>query len=252
MGPIASFETLRIDIGTSGRRNISWFPHIGDSRKRDSVSKTAATRKAHVDFVLIWIGGYGKQRTKLGLITKVDPGDGPAFFVGTMTELIEKMYAIALPVVQELDYDLVTLTFQQERSGWVLRLMVEQPGSDPFIGSGVDHAICSRISRRLGELLEGEDIVGHPFVLEVSSPGIERPLVTERDYQRFLGRRASLRLNAPMNEKKKYKGTLLACADGFLRIRNDTDEKEVEIPMNRISSANLIFDRMPSKKTGER
>lgn len=164
-----------------------------------------------------------------------------------------QLLRLAEPVVRRYDCEIVQLTFVREKPGWVLRLLVEKSGSDPFVGSGIDHHICSGISRELGELLEGDDVVDKHFTLEVSSPGIERPLTCLDDFRRFTGRRVKLKSNDTVDGKKKFIGSIEEVRDGFVFLKTDAGRKLVQIEHSQIAKANLVFDiRMLEKKLGER
>jgi ribosome maturation factor RimP len=188
------------------------------------------------------------------LSRKVDPAAGAAFFIiwDKMTDATQ-LLLLAKPVVGRYDCEIVQLTFAREKPGWVLRLLVEKKDSDPFVGSGIDHGICSGISRELGELLEGDEVIDRHFVLEVSSPGIERPLTCLEDYRRFCGRRVKLRTSDAVDGKKKFIGKLEDVRDDVVFLKTDAGKKMVGIDYNLIARANLVFDiNMLEKRSGER
>lgn len=190
---------------------------------------------------------------EIGFNTKVDPWTGPAFFiVKSMTDTVQLQNA-ALPIVKRHGCDLVTLTFIREKPGWVLRLMVEKSGSDPAVGSGVDLQLCSSISRELGELIETQNLIDKAFVLEVSSPGIERPLTCEADFVRFANRVAKIKTRQAVDGKKKFQGKLLGADSSMVRVELNGGKKVVEIPHDLIAKANLVFDpSMLKTKSGEK
>ena len=185
----------------------------------------------------------------------MDPAAGAAFFIiwDKMTDTAQ-LLRLARPVVDRYDCEIVQLTFVREKPGWVLRLLVEKSGSDPFVSSGIDHGICSGISREFGELLEGDEVIDKHFVLEVSSPGIERPLTCLDDYRRFSGRRISLKTSEAVNGKKKFTGVIEDVKENVIFLKTDAGKKKsVEIDYNLIARANLVFDiKMLEKRSGER
>jgi len=197
--------------------------------------------------------GHGKKPAKLGLITKVDPGERTRLFCCPEKKLDHtELVALAEPIVRSFGCDIVLLTFQRGKDGHLLRLFVEKEGSDPFVGSGVDHAVCAGISHRLGDLLETNEDVP-PFLLEVSSPGIERPLVKPADYVRFAGRRVRIRTKEAVAGQKNHQGVLLGVQDELVRVELETGGITVDIPMASIGKANLIFDmNVPKRKSGEK
>jgi ribosome maturation factor RimP len=148
---------------------------------------------------------------------------------------------IVFPVLDRYECDLVLSTFRPERSGLVLRLFIERRGSDPDKGSGVDLKLCSLISRDLSTVLDVEDAVDKPYILEVSSPGIERPLVRKEDFERFAGRQIKLKTVRTVEGRRKFKGLLKGCSNGSAILSNG-DGKTVEIPLKIIEKANLVYE----------
>ncbi|MBN2528373.1 MAG: ribosome maturation factor RimP [Deltaproteobacteria bacterium] len=170
-----------------------------------------------------------------------------------MTDTAQLLF-LAEPVVRRYDCEIVQLTFVREKPGWVLRLLVEKSGSDPFVSSGIDHEICSGISREFGELLEVGEVIDKHFVLEVSSPGIERPLTCLDDFRRFLSRRVKLKTRDAIDGKNKFTGTIQEVRHEVVFLKTDAGKKTVvEINYDLITRANLVFDiRMLEKRSGER
>lgn len=171
----------------------------------------------------------------------MDPFFGPAFFIGKMAE-IDNVQQIAQRIAGEHGYSLVLASFVREQPGWVLRVLVEKIGSDPMTGSGVDHAVCARISHQLGDLIEAENLIDKAFVLEVSSPGIERPLVTPADYERFKGREARFKLRDAVDNRRKVQGVILDANAERVRIESGKSKTVVELPFAIIQKANLVFN----------
>ena len=158
-----------------------------------------------------------------------------------MTSL-EQIEAVAKPVLERHTCELVLATYRRERVGWVLRLLVEKRGADPDQGSGVDHALCRSISRDLGTALDAGDVVDRAYVLEVSSPGIERPLTRLDDYERFSGRRARLKTRRAIDGRRKFKGVLHGVAAGAIQLRTD-DGELVSLDPELVEKANLVFEQ---------
>lgn len=166
---------------------------------------------------------------------------------------------VAMPVVVAHGCELVDLEWRREPVGWVLRLFVENQGHDPrkTIG-GVTLETCARISRDLGTALEVDELISHAYHLEVSSPGLERPLVKAADYVRFVGLRAKVQLGVPLDAipiRKVFRGEILGTSsaegDVLVQLRED-DLGEVALPLARIAKANLLADAYrPSPKPGK-
>ncbi|MBI5694682.1 MAG: ribosome maturation factor RimP [Nitrospirae bacterium] len=138
-----------------------------------------------------------------------------------------------MPVLDEMGYELVDLKFVFEGSRWYLRFFIDKEG-------GVGISDCERVSREVGTLLEVEDVIPSAFVLEVSSPGLDRPLFRPADFVRFDGRLAKVRTKKPLEGQKVFTGRLSAADDkGFtitteggkaLRIEHaDVDKARLEV-----------------------
>ena len=145
--------------------------------------------------------------------------------------------------VEGLGFELVELERTGSRNRPVLRVRVDRPDSEPGQGVGLDD--CARISRALEEYLDAlETLPGH-YVLEVSSPGVERPLVRRRDFERFEGREVALRGYGPLVEgSRRVEGELLGVTDGpegeVIRLRIE-DGEEIEVQGDKIARAHLVF-----------
>jgi ribosome maturation factor RimP len=101
---------------------------------------------------------------------------------------IEKIaQEIALPIVEELDYELVDLEYKKEGPHWCLKLYIDKPG-------GITLDDCQEVSQRVGDMLDIKDPIPHNYFLEVSSVGLDRPLKKEEDFVRFKGRKVDLKL----------------------------------------------------------
>ncbi len=127
--------------------------------------------------------------------------------------------------------ELVHVEYQREATGWVLRIYIDQPG-------GVTLEDCARISRQLGDFLDiGLENIG-PYHFEVSSPGSDRPLGKEQDYERFKGNNTRIRTSRPLDGQKNFTGILLGLTDGIVTLL--VGEKTVAIPYGEILRARLI------------
>ena len=151
------------------------------------------------------------------------------------------------PIVRAHGAELVDIEFKPERGGWVLRLLVERQGASERLLSTRDAAInlelCSGISRDLSPALDVADLIGHPYNLEVGSPGVERPLKTERDYVRFTGARAKLKLVEPLDPVSRQSvliGTLGGVSEG--RVHVVEGSRTHEVPLANVERARLVFE----------
>lgn len=122
-------------------------------------------------------------------------------------ELRDRLWPIVEPVVEEEGLELVEVEFVRQGGSWVLRIYMDKPG-------GVGLGDCERVSRRLSPVLDVEDLIPHRYVLEVSSPGIPRPLRLARDFDRFSGRRARIELAVPTGGRSRFAGELAGVSGG--------------------------------------
>lgn len=149
--------------------------------------------------------------------------------------------AVVSPVLDRYACDLVLGTFGREHEGLILRLLIERKNTDHDSGSGVDHKLCSSISRDIGSVLEVEDTITKAFTLEVSSPGIERPLVKPEDFERFSGRRMTAKLREAIDSRYRFTGELMGLHEGSVVVKLERD-REVSIPLDKIKKAHLVYD----------
>jgi ribosome maturation factor RimP len=116
----------------------------------------------------------------------------------------------------------------------IVRIFIDQPG-------GVSLDDCERFSKRFSVALDVEDWIESSYVLEVSSPGLDRPLVKERDFERFSGRNVKVRLRALLEGQRNYRGKLLGISDGRIGLEI-TPGRQVEIALKDIEKANLVSE----------
>jgi ribosome maturation factor RimP len=155
----------------------------------------------------------------------------------SLTEVLEER-------TEALGFELVELERAGNRQRPVFRLRVDRPDSVPGESSvGVDD--CARISRALEEYLDAQETVPGNYVLEVSSPGVERPLVRRRDFERFAGQEVALKGYGPLADRgRRLEGELLGIDDGpegeRIRLRLETGE-EIEVARSDVARAHLVF-----------
>ena len=148
-----------------------------------------------------------------------------------MTELLRKIEDIVTPTVTGMGFELVRVAMS--RGGGTLQIMIE-----PADGRPMDVEDCATLSRALSAVLDVEDPLPGAYTLEVSSPGIDRPLTREKDYVRWSGHLARLETMQPVEGRRRFKGTLLGFENGTVRVRLD-DGKEANVPLAEISRAKL-------------
>jgi ribosome maturation factor RimP len=108
----------------------------------------------------------------------------------------------------------------------------------------VSHADCQRVSQQLSVILDVEELIEGPgYILEISSPGLDRALKTPRDFERFAGRLAKISTTEPIGEAKFFEGRLAGFADGKVRMElKGREAKAVEVPLDMIRKANLVVE----------
>ena len=147
------------------------------------------------------------------------------------TARIETLIA---PSLEAMGYRLVRVAVTGGRSTQVLQVMAERMDERPM---GVDD--CTEVTHTVSALLDVADPIEHTYLLEVSSPGIDRPLVRREDYERFQGHEAKLELTAPIEGRRRFRGKLLGVeAD---RVRLNLGAEVVEVPLARIQRAKLVL-----------
>jgi len=147
----------------------------------------------------------------------------------------DKIATIAAPVIADHGYELVCVKIVGENGSQNVRIMAEDPKTKRL---GVDD--CTKISKAVSAVLDVEDPIDGAYRLEVSSPGIDRPLVKESDFEDYTGYEAKLETNTPTETgQKKFKGRLKGIKNNMILI--DTDQGEVEIPFGSLSKAKLVL-----------
>ena len=142
------------------------------------------------------------------------------------------------PTIEALGFEVVRVRVSGTKNGR-LQVMVEPDTDGPRAGQPMIVDDCAEISRALSALLDVEDPIDGPYELEVSSPGIDRPLTRPKDFVRFAGHEARVELNAPHDGRKRFQGTILDADEANVRIQ--CDEGEFELPFNGIHRAKLLM-----------
>jgi ribosome maturation factor RimP len=150
------------------------------------------------------------------------------------TEALDKIRALAETLLQEEKLELADLEFLREGRGWVLRLFIDKVG-------GVTLDDCASFSREFGDQLEVEDLVPFRYTLEVSSPGLDRPLKKDQDFLRQMGNQIQVVTRSPWEGRSFFKGKLLdyQVSGNFTLAEKN---KVWEIPVSLIAKARLVFE----------
>ena len=124
----------------------------------------------------------------------------------------------------------------------LLRVYIDRlPGPQNPEGLGVTHKDCERVSEQLSVILDVEDLIPGPsYVLEVSSPGLDRKLIKPGDYERFVGRLAKVWVTEPIENQNYFEGRLAGYADGMVKL--NVRDGELAVPFSGIKKANLVVE----------
>ncbi|HUL21824.1 MAG TPA: ribosome maturation factor RimP [Thermodesulfobacteriota bacterium] len=154
-----------------------------------------------------------------------------------MTErnvIVDRVRAIILPIVLSEGMEVVDIEYRRESGGWVLRVILDKQG-------GVTLDDCTRVSQEVGRNLDVEDTIPTSYTLEVSSPGLNRPLRTERDFTKYLHRLVKVKTVDPIENRRQFKGKLLAVSENGLEIQ--VDGRIFQIAFSNVAKANLEADQ---------
>ncbi len=140
------------------------------------------------------------------------------------------------PVVNGLGFDLIEIEHYPNPKHGVLRLYIDKFDASDAVGVVVSD--CSAVSRQISALIDVEDPINGHFNLEVSSPGMDRPLRRLKDFQRFVGSLVTLKTVMPLEGQRNFKGRLLEATEEVVVI--ETDEEEISLPMSAIEKARIV------------
>jgi ribosome maturation factor RimP len=153
-------------------------------------------------------------------------------------DVVEQVRTIATRVAATLGLDIFDVQFRREASGMVLRVQLDRPGPAATAEDSVSVEDCAAVSRDLSAVLDVEDVVPTAYTLEVSSPGLDRPLRHAEDFRRFAGRRAKVVMRPAVEGQTFFKGRLEGVAGEDVLIVTD-DGRQHQVPLSVITRANL-------------
>ena len=158
-------------------------------------------------------------------------------------DVVSRAEALVEPLVRAEGFELVELEYVREPSGWVLRLFIDRPGRDPSSKQGaIGLEECAQVSHAVETALEVEDLVPHAYSLEVSSPGINRPLRRPEHFAKVVGRRVKVKTYGPVGEppRKSFTGTLIQSGASDITVQVEGGGA-FHIPFREIAKATLDF-----------
>ena len=159
-------------------------------------------------------------------------------------DIISRVEAIASRVAASYGLDIFEVQFRREASGMVLRVRIDRPGSRASADDSVTVDECAKVSRDLSAIFDVDDVIPTAYTLEVSSPGLDRPLRRAEDYQRFAGRRVKLVMREKVDGQGYFKGQLGGIEDGPVKVVviEGEDGRTHRVPLDVITRANLEVD----------
>ena len=166
----------------------------------------------------------------------------PAFFLKavlqrrqeTMSREIEdRVRGIVDSILSNEGMELVEIEYRRESKGWVLRLYIDKAG-------GITLDDCTHISQEVGRSLDVEDFIAIPYTLEVSSPGLTRPLKKEKDFMKYRNQIIKVKTINPIENRRQFKGKLLGISEN--RIEIEMDGGFFQIPLSNVAKAKLEID----------
>ena len=149
------------------------------------------------------------------------------------TNISAQVEELVMPIIETTNLELVEVEYVKEGAQWYLRVFIDKPG-------GVGLEDCQAVSGELEKVMDEKDPIPQSYILEVSSPGIERPLKKPEDYRRFAGRLVSVHTYAPVNNQKKFIGQLIGLND--IGVQLEIDGQRVVVPLEKVSSTRLVAE----------
>ena len=142
---------------------------------------------------------------------------------------------LLLPLMEENGFELVDVEYVKEGANWYLRVYVDKE-------NGIDIDDCVLVSRGLEEKLDAEDFIKEAYILEVSSPGLTRPLKKDKDFERNIGKRVEVKLYKAQDGLREFEAVLSDFSDGKIHLIPDGEEKEHVFDKKEIAMIRLAFE----------
>jgi len=146
------------------------------------------------------------------------------------TDFENELVSLVGPGVKALDIELVEVRYIPGKGSGILRILIDKPG-------GVTLADCEEVSHTVSDALDVADPISGHYNLEVSSPGINRPLTKKDDFERFAGQKLYIETKMPIDGRRRFKGVLKGLSDSVVKI--ETEKAVIDIPVELISKARL-------------
>lgn len=149
-------------------------------------------------------------------------------------EILQQVGELLQPVATRFGLEVVDVQLAGDGRHTILRVLMDRPEG------GITLDECAQVNEALSRQLDLYDLFAHQYTLEVSSPGLDRPLRTDQDYRRFAGRRAELTTYAPVDGQRRFRGILLGVLGDAVAVQ--IDGRQVQVPKDQIAQARLIVE----------
>jgi len=146
----------------------------------------------------------------------------------------DRLEALLTPIIDDLGYEFVGLEYSSNPKNRLLRVYIDKPES------GIDVDDCAEVSREISAVMDVEEPITGQYTLEVSSPGIERPLFTAAHFERFVGETAKIQMLAPIDGRRRFKGQIVAVEGDDVRLK--VDGQDVVLNVAGMDKAKLAPD----------
>ncbi len=157
--------------------------------------------------------------------------------------IADKIKEIIMPLLNEAGVKLVEMTYRRIGRNMLLRLLVDK-------STGITLDECSDLNSRIGDVLDAEEFLSTSYILEVSSPGLDRPITARDDFERLIGKKMEIFLKDSLNGKLQYNGILEKVGEDFLLIRDKADS--INIPLDTVNKGKLTIGFGKLQGRGER
>ena len=149
------------------------------------------------------------------------------------SQITQKVTDLIEPILDGMGFELVDVEYLSQHGRWVLKIYMDTDG-------GVTIADCARVSGEIGDVIDVKEIIDYEYVLEVSSPGLDRPLKKEKDFTWAIGKKIKIRLVSPVNGRRNFTGFLKDFQDNMLHLL--MEDKQIALPWQSVKKANLVYE----------
>ncbi|MDY7035431.1 MAG: ribosome maturation factor RimP [Thermodesulfobacteriota bacterium] len=140
---------------------------------------------------------------------------------------------LVAPILEEMDFELIDVEYFSNQGRWVLRLFIDKDG-------GVTIDDCANVSGEIGDLIDLKGFIEHEYILEVSSPGLNRTLKKEKDFFWAVGKKVKVRMVSPLNNRRNFSGYLKNFNGRILYV--EMDDGTAALPLKEVDRANLVYE----------